>query len=359
MRRSHHLVLIALVLFALTFGILGLTAVSADSPAIHVVSWGDTLFSIAARYGTTVNALMQANGIRNADFIYVGERLLISGATAPIPPSTATTYVVQSSDTLFSISMRYGTTVGALMQANGLYNYWIFVGQVLKIPGQVPPPAPLPVPQPVPAPVPQGVYHIVRPGEYLALIAARYGSSVYAIQMANKLPNPSFIWVGQRLFIPGGFAPINPLVVYNPLPPIYVPPISPAIIVLQPRVPGPVVPPYVPVTTTAIVTPSVVVSPLSGSWETVLITNTTGPGPCYLDVNVVGKADWPVVVATPDGSWISDPKLTGTKPEIGPYVVEFAHACTGVWRVIPLGLNTYADVELKSGHAFIEFRQRP
>ena len=357
MRRYYRLILIALVLFALTFGILGLTTVSADSPTIHVVSWGDTLFSIAARYGTTVNAVMQANGIRNADFIYVGERLLIPGATAPIPPSTATTYVVQSGDTLFSISMRYGTTVGALMQANGLYNYWIFVGQVLKIPGQVPPPAPVPAPIPAPVPVTQGVYHIVRPGEYLALIAARYGSSVYAIQMANKLPNASFIWVGQRLFIPGGLTPFNSNFVYNPLPPIYLPPM----IVLQPRVPGPAVPPYVPVTTTTTVTPTAVpvISPLSGSWEAVLITNTTGPGPCYLDVNVVGKTDWPVVVATPDGSWISEPKLTGTKPEIGPYVVEFAHACTGVWRVIPLGLNIYADVELKGGHAAIEFRQRP
>lgn len=355
MRRPYRLTLIALVLFALMFGILGLTAVSADSPATYIVSWGDTLFSIATRYGTTVNALMQANGIRNADFIYVGQRLLIPGATAPNQPSTVATYAVQSGDTLFSIALRYGMTVGALMQANGLYNYWIFVGQVLKIPGQVPPPAPIPVPQPLP--IPQGVYHIVRPGEYLALIAARYGSSVYAIQIANKLPNPSFIWVGERLFIPGGIPPINSIGAYNPLPPIYVPPIVP----IQPYVPGPIAPPYVPATTPLTVTPTAtpVATSLSGTWESVLITNTNGPGPCYLDVNVVGKTDWPVVVATPDGSWISDPKLTGTKPEIGPYVVEFAHACTGVWRVIPLGLNTYADVQLNGGHAFIEFHQRP
>ena len=53
-----------------------------------------------------------------------------------------------------------------------------------------------------------------------------------------------------------------------------------------------------------------------------------------------------------------DPKLTGTKPERGPYVVEFAHACTGLWRVIPLGLNIYADVTLNGGHAEVEFHPR-
>jgi hypothetical protein len=90
----------------------------------------------------------------------------------------------------------------------------------------------------------------------------------------------------------------------------------------------------------------------------VLITNTVGTGPCSLAAIVVGKTDWPVVVATPDGSWISDPKLTGTKPERGPYVVEFAHACTGVWRVIPVGLNVYADVRLNGGHAEVEFHPR-
>jgi len=297
--------------------------------------------------------------LSNADFIYVGQRLTISGS-APVPPINNGTYTVQAGDTLFSIATRNNTTVNALMQANGLYNYWIYVGQVLKIPGMYPQPmpGPLPVPQPIPQPQPApqpGVYHIVRPGEYLALIAARYGSSVYAIQMANNLSNPSFIWSGERLFIPGALPLINPSPIYNPLPPVYVPPVAPPVVIVQP-VPQPTNIPVVYVTPVS--TPSMP-NPFSGNWYATLITNTVGTGPCYLDVNVVGKANWPVVVATPDGSWISEPKLTGTKPEIGPYYVEFAHACTGVWRVIPLGLNTYADVRLNGGHATLEFRQRP
>lgn len=353
MQLYRRLILIALVLLLLSLSVVSFSVVSAESPVVHVVSWGDTLFSIAARYGTSVNAVMQANGIKNADFIYVGQRLMISGGS-PVPPINNSTYTVQSGDTLFSIATRNGTTVSALMQANGLYNYWIYVGQVLKIPGSFPVPVPVPHPAPVPQ---QGVYHIVRPGEYLALIAARYGSSVYVIQMANQLPNASFIWSGQRLFIPGVQPLTNPSPIYNPLPPVYVPPSNPPVVIFQSSTPVPAPIPVVILPTA--VPPAPIPNPFSGVWEAVLITNTVGTGPCYLDVNVVGKSNWPVVVATPEGSWISDPKLTGTKPELGPYYVEFAHACTGIWRVIPLGLNTYADVQLKGGHATIEFHQRP
>ncbi len=358
MRKDYHLVLLALAVLALTLGILGLSAtVAADASAIHVVSWGDTLFSIANRYGTTVHAIMQANNLRNPDYIFVGQRLVIPGSTQPMP---VTTYAVQSGDTLFSIATRHGTTVAALMQANNLQNYWIYVGQVLKIPGYGAPIASAPAP--IPSTVSRGLYYIVHPGDYLTQIATRYKTTPYAIQIANKLPNASFIWSGQRLYIPGGEAPTMPPA-YAPLPSIYVPPvvnpplvISPQLAQVQPPAAPPVMPPPVPVYPTPIQpTP---VPPPSAGWEAVLITNTVGTGPCSLAAIVVGKTDWPVVVATTDGSWISDPKFTGTKPERGPYVVEFAHACTGVWRVIPLGLNIYADVELSGGHAEVEFHPR-
>ena len=349
MQSDFRRVLIGLVLVVpLIVGVVLLTVptASAESPMVHVVGWGDTLFSIANRYGTSVNAVMQANSLRNPNFIWVGERLVIPGGSVPSPiPSM--TYVVQSGDTLFSIATRNGTTVSALMQANGLHNYMIYVGQTLRVPGQ---------PSPQPAPQPRGVYHIVRPGDYLSMIASRYGASIYAIQIANQLSNSSFIWVGQRLFIPGGVAPVNPPV-YNPLPPI-APAIQPPIVSL-PSVPSYVPPTATPLPPVAVIQPAPAPVSNSGIWEAVLLTNTVGTGPCSLGVFVIGKTNWPVVVATTDGSWISDPKNAGDKPERGPYYVEFAHSCTGVWRVIPLGLNTYADVQLNGGHAEVEFHQRP
>ena len=365
MHHSSRLTLIYTVLIVpLVVGLTFLFApgASADSPTVHVVGWGDTLFSIANHYGSSVNGLMQANNLRDANFIWVGQRLIIPGGSVPLPQPSAG-YVVQSGDTLFSIATRNGISVDALMRANKLTNYWIYVDQTLRIPGQF---APLPVPQPVPQP--RGAYYVVRPGDYLSMVATQYGSSVYGIQIANQLPNPSFIWVGQRLFIPGGTAPAN-LPINKPLPPIYPgQPVIPAVIPQNGQVPNIYPPTATPLPAVNVSTPipPVVIQPSyqpvsngSGIWEAVLITNTVGNGPCSLGAFVDGKTQWPVVVATTDGTWISDPKNTGDKPERGPYYVEFANSCGGVWRVIPLGLNIYADVQLNGGHAEVEFRQRP
>jgi LysM repeat protein len=110
---------------------------SPGGPVIHIVQPGENLFRIALRYGTTVDAIADANHIVNPWFIYVGQRLTIpstSGGTLP-PGSTGQTYVVQPGDTLYSIAVRYDTTVQALMVANNLSSpNLIYVGQVLNVP---------------------------------------------------------------------------------------------------------------------------------------------------------------------------------------------------------------------------------
>ncbi len=104
----------------------------------YIVQAGDTLFSIAARFNTTVAAIVQRNGIVNPNLISVGQFLVIPGASAnnPVPPQAGpTTYVVRPGDNLYRISLRFGVSMLEIAQANGIFNVnRIFAGQVLVIP---------------------------------------------------------------------------------------------------------------------------------------------------------------------------------------------------------------------------------
>jgi LysM repeat protein len=97
---------------------------------VHIVQAGETLQTIATRYRTTWQAIAAANALANPNQIFVGQRLII-----PSTPAQPRYYTVQRGDTLFSIATRYGVTIQALSAANNLANpNQIFVGQRLVIP---------------------------------------------------------------------------------------------------------------------------------------------------------------------------------------------------------------------------------
>lgn len=111
---------------------------------IYVVQRGDTLVALAWRTGTTVSAIMQANCLTNQT-IYAGQRLYLppiallpTPTPTPFPclgpPPSWQIYVVQSGDTLYSLARRFGTTITAIIQANCLRSYTIYVGQQLYLP---------------------------------------------------------------------------------------------------------------------------------------------------------------------------------------------------------------------------------
>ncbi|MCU0509153.1 MAG: LysM peptidoglycan-binding domain-containing protein [Anaerolineae bacterium] len=104
----------------------------------YVVQAGDTLAAIAAAHGATEAELAAANGIRNPNILLLGQRLVVpckGGGAKPPAGGTCTWYVVQGGDTLSKIAAKYGSTVQAIAQRNNLRNVnLIYVGQRLCIP---------------------------------------------------------------------------------------------------------------------------------------------------------------------------------------------------------------------------------
>jgi LysM repeat protein len=117
---------------------------------VHVVQRGETIFRIAMRYGTTVDAIALANNLANPRLIHSGLQLVIPCADSVVvvppvvvppvsnPPAvsgTCGTYVVQTGDTLYGIALSFGTTVEVLAAANGITDInAIAIGQTLVIP---------------------------------------------------------------------------------------------------------------------------------------------------------------------------------------------------------------------------------
>lgn len=105
------------------------------SSTTYTVKRGDTLYAIAKKFKTTVAKLAQTNNIKNVNVIRIGQVLKISGSTTSAPkPAPTRIYTVKRGDTLYSIARRYNTTVSKIAQANNIKNVnLIRVGQVLKI----------------------------------------------------------------------------------------------------------------------------------------------------------------------------------------------------------------------------------
>src|SRR5690349_17549038 len=107
-----------------------------------------------------------------------------------VPAAYADTiYIVQRGDTLFLISVRFNVSMSAIMSANGIANpNIIYVGQRLVIPtGGGTPGA-------TPPPTSGGTTYVVQRGDYLSLIAQRFGVSLSALMSANGIVNPNLIF---------------------------------------------------------------------------------------------------------------------------------------------------------------------
>jgi LysM repeat protein len=130
---KRTILVISLVLLTASVFVMPASAAAGESSSVvyHRVKYGENLYRIALRYGTTVGALAQLNGIANANRIYAGQVLCVHPGVAP----THTIYVVRWGDTLSAIARRFGVSAWAIAEANRITNLnRIYAGQRLVIP---------------------------------------------------------------------------------------------------------------------------------------------------------------------------------------------------------------------------------
>lgn len=158
------------------------TTVRARTRTLTVyVRAGDTLWAIAREYGTTVEAIARENRIVDPNRIFAGERLRI---TLPARGSGEEIYTVRRGDTPISIAGKFGVTLSALEDRNGLERgETIYAGDKLSIPGARM----------------SGEFYVVRPGDTLFYISRRTGVPIRTLVGINRIKDPDLIYAGEHL----------------------------------------------------------------------------------------------------------------------------------------------------------------
>ena len=147
----------------------------------YIVKSGDTLYSIAKKYNTTVDEIKKLNNLKSNN-LSIGMELKIKEE----PSSTNyIDYVVKSGDNLYSIAKKYNTTVDEIKKLNGLTSNLLNIGMTLKIPIQI------------------GNYinYTVKSGDNLYSIAKKYNTTVDEIKKLNGLTS-NLLSIGMELKIP-------------------------------------------------------------------------------------------------------------------------------------------------------------
>jgi membrane-bound lytic murein transglycosylase D len=162
--------------------------------AYHRVRRGETLSTIADRYGVPVKKIMRANRLHRRHYIVAGKILKIpgvSGGTGTAKRNPHTVYVVQKGDSLWNIARKYGTNTGSLGRLNNLSGSSLSIGQILKIPGRGSSSV---------NPSRLKTYK-VRRGDVPMEIAQRHRMSLERFLQVNKMTKRSTIYPGQKVFV--------------------------------------------------------------------------------------------------------------------------------------------------------------
>ena len=165
---------------------------------IYIVKSGDSLYSIARKYNTTVDEIKRLNNL-SSNVLSIGQVLKIpsSSESSNTGSNTGTTntYVVKSGDSLYSIARKYNTTVDELKRLNNLTSNVLSIGQVLKIPSSES--------SNTGSNTGTTNTYVVKSGDSLYSIARKYNTTVDEIKRLNNLSS-NVLSIGQVLKIPSG-----------------------------------------------------------------------------------------------------------------------------------------------------------
>ena len=153
----------------------------------YIVKKGDSLWSIANKYGLTVDKLKDINNL-SSNMLSVGQKLLINDGTN-VDNVNENYYIVKSGDTLYSIAKKYGLTVDELKKMNNLSSNTLSINQKLLVGNDMNTDDNYDV-------------YVVKSGDTLWGIASKYNTSVDKIKDINNL-NSNNLSIGQKLLVPG------------------------------------------------------------------------------------------------------------------------------------------------------------
>ena len=164
---------------------------SGVSTNTYIVKSGDSLYSIARKFNTTVDELKRLNNL-SSNLLNIGQVLRLptgKPTEPPVVPTDTDTYIVKSGDSLYKIANAYNTTVDELKSLNNLSSNILSIGQILK------------VPKSASSEITSTIDYVVKSGDNLYAIARKYNTTVNEIKSLNNLGS-DILSVGQILKIP-------------------------------------------------------------------------------------------------------------------------------------------------------------
>lgn len=151
-------------------GVGGPPEFEGSAQSIHVVQQGENLFRISQRYGVSIDAVVQANGIPDASMIFIGQELII-------PPTAAQTPTIDQSAQVAEVHSASPVEQAAFPEPPRMVTFDMLGKMVTSH------------------------HYCVNEGETLSQIAQRFNVTVQELVAWNSLPNPNYIQMGQFLVV--------------------------------------------------------------------------------------------------------------------------------------------------------------